>query len=136
MKLLVDANLAWGQRCAAPSGGDWLFSVDPTRATYLNADVLSHRFRRLGRAAGIERASLHRLRHTVATVLAGEGKVLNAQARLGHRDPSTTLRHYAHAISLEDLQIADHLDDLLNMKSPSASADGADSGVPVVANGR
>ena len=38
---------------------------------------------------------MHRLRHGVATHLVDEGKVLKAQARLGHRDPATTLRHYA-----------------------------------------
>ncbi len=43
-----------------------------------------------------------------------EGKVLKAQARLGHRDPSTTLRHYSHAVPLDDEDIADELDALLN----------------------
>ncbi len=32
--------------------------------------------------------TLHRLRHTLATVLVGQGDVLAAQARLGHRDAS------------------------------------------------
>jgi integrase len=50
----------------------------------------------------------------VATQLVGEGKILKAQARLGHRDPATTLRHYAHATPLDDVDVADHLDDLLN----------------------
>ena len=50
----------------------------------------------------------------IAYQLVGEGKILKAQARLGHRDPVTTLRHYAHATPLDDLDVADQLDDLLN----------------------
>jgi integrase len=57
---------------------------------------------------------LHRLCHAVATHLVDEGKLLKAQARLGHRDPTTTLRHYSHAVPLEDLDVADELDHLLN----------------------
>ena len=42
------------------------------------------------------------LRHGVATYLVDDGKVLKAQARLGHRDPSTTLRQYSQAVPLDD----------------------------------
>jgi hypothetical protein len=35
-------------------------------------------------------------------MLVGEGKILKAQARLGHGGPATTLRHYAHATPLDD----------------------------------
>ena len=51
----------------------------PTGATVLTADALSHKFRALGGAAGIEAPALHRLRHGVATHLVDEGKVLEAQ---------------------------------------------------------
>ena len=71
-------------------------------------------FRRLGRAAGVNQPALHRLRHGVATHLVHEGKILSAQARLGHRDPATTLRHYSHATALGDTDIADNIDALLN----------------------
>jgi hypothetical protein len=50
----------------------------------------------------------------VATYLVGEGKVLKVQARLGYRDPSTTLRHYSHAGLLDDADVADEIDELLN----------------------
>ncbi|MBL7548952.1 hypothetical protein I6A60_13840 [Frankia sp. AgB1.9] len=63
--------------------------------------------------SGIQPA-LHRLRHGVATYLVGTGKLLKAQARLGHRDAATTLRHYSHATPLDDQDIADDLDALLN----------------------
>jgi integrase len=80
----------------------------------MTADALTHKLRRLGRSAGVEKPALHRLRHGVATHLVGEGKVLKAQARLDHRNPSTTLQHYSHAVPLDDLDVADELDALLN----------------------
>ncbi|MGD0985665.1 MAG: hypothetical protein ABSA65_17920 [Acidimicrobiales bacterium] len=36
------------------------------------------------------------------------------KARLGHRGPSTTLRHYSHAVPLDDLDVADELDQVPN----------------------
>jgi len=104
----------WDERWSGERGGDWLFATDPARSRYLTASALSHRVRRLGIAAGVQAAALHRLRHGVATHLVDEGKLLKAQARLGHRDPSTTLRHYSHAVALDDEQIADELERLLN----------------------
>jgi integrase len=94
--------------------GDWLFAPDYRRVTNARADLLSHRFERLRQAAGLPDAALHRLRHSVGTYLVGEGKILKAQARLGHRDAATTLRHYAHATPLDDEDVADELDVLLN----------------------
>jgi len=38
--------------------------------------------------------------------------LLKAKARLGHSDPATTLRHYSHAIPLDDTNVADELDRL------------------------
>ena len=37
-----------------------------------------------------------------------------AQQRLGHRDASTTLRNYAHALPLEDQEVADDIDSMLS----------------------
>ena len=104
---------AWVERCPSP-GYDWLFAPNPMRETFMTADALSHKFRRLGRLAGIPNPALHRLRHGVATHLVDGGKLLKAQARLGHSDPSTTLRHYSHATPLDDEDIADELDALLS----------------------
>lgn len=80
----------------------------------MTADAPTHKFRRLGCSASIENPALHRLRHAVATHLVDEGKLLRAQARLGHRDPTTTLRHYSHAVPVADLDVADELDHLVN----------------------
>jgi integrase len=38
---------------------------------------------------------------------------VKAQQRLGHRDASTTLRNYAHAMPLEDQAVADDIDEML-----------------------
>lgn len=75
---------------------------------------MSHRFCRLREAADLPEAALHRFRHSVATHLVENGELLKAQARLGHRDPATTLRHYAHATPLDDLDVADAIDKRLN----------------------
>ena len=48
----------------------------------------------------------------VATVLGGQGDILQAQHRLGHRDASTTLRIYSHALPLSDSDAAARLDEL------------------------
>jgi integrase len=103
---------AWAARVAPEQ--DWLFSPSPRRSAHLTADALSHRITRLGPASGVEHPALHRLRHGVATYLVDRGRLLKAQARLGHRDPATTLRHYSHAAPLDDTDVADELDCLLN----------------------
>jgi integrase len=103
---------AWAARVEPE--GDWLFSPSPRRSAHLTASALSRRLTRLGSASGVEHAGLHRLRHGVATYLVDHGRLLKAQARLGHRDPATTLRHYSHATPLDDTDVADQLDRLLN----------------------
>lgn len=72
---------------------DRVFAPYYRRAIHSRASLLSHRF--------------VRFRHPVATARIGDGHLLKAQARLGHRDAATTLRHYAHATLLDDLDIAD-----------------------------
>ena len=110
---------AWAAR--AEPEQDWLFSPSPRRSAYMTAGALSRRLTRLGKAAGVEHAALHRLRHGVATYLVDQGRLLKAQARLGHRDPATTLRHYSHATPLDDSDVADQLDRFLNGLDPRYS---------------
>lgn len=54
------------------------------------------------------------LRHSVATPLVGKGEILQAQARLGHADSSTTLREFAYALPMTDRGVADAIDRHLN----------------------
>ena len=75
---LIESHWAsWAERGPAPVD-DWSFAPTPARATFTTADALSHKFRRLGVAAGVERPALHRLRHAVATHLVGNGQLLQA----------------------------------------------------------
>lgn len=112
--MIRDHMAAWADRAGREVVSDWIFAPDYRRATYARASLLSHRFARLRERAGLPDAALHRFRHSVATALVEDGKLLKAQARLGHRDPATTLRHYAHATPLDDLDVADELDRRLN----------------------
>ncbi len=119
--MIVDHFGTWQARVGPEAVvGDWVFAPDYRRRTNARADLLSHRFDRLRRAAGVPDAALHRLRHSVGTHLVSEGKLLKAQGRLGHRDPVTTLRHYAHATPLDDQDVADDLDEILNRATPFA----------------
>jgi integrase len=93
--------------------GMWLFASDIAHHNRLTTSHLAHSFARLRAAAGLPEVTLHRLRHGVATFLVDRGEILKAQHRLGHRDASTTLRNYAHAMPLEDQAVADAIDSLL-----------------------
>lgn len=94
------------------SFGPWLFSHRPGHGTRLTTSCAGHWFADLAHRAGHGDVTLHRLRHTVATVLVAQGDVLQAQQRLGHRDASTTLRIYSHALPLTDADAAAKLDRL------------------------
>jgi integrase len=95
--------------------GPWVFSPDAAHERHVGAEVLGHRFAQLHDEAGVPDATLHRLRHTVATFLVARGQVLAAQARLGHADAATTLREYAHALPLTDGHVADAIDAHLHL---------------------
>jgi integrase len=99
----------WSARCY-DQRGPWLFARDISHHRRLTAGALNHRFQRLRDEVGVPKATLHRLRHSVATFLVARGQILQAQARLGHRDAATTLREYAHALPLTDQNVADAID--------------------------
>jgi integrase len=95
--------------------GPWVFSPSLDHQRRFTASGLGHRFAALCDAAGVA-ASLHRLRHNVATFLVGRGEILQAQARLGHADAATTLREYAYALPLTDRDAADAINDHLDSR--------------------
>jgi len=107
---------AWAARVEPEQ--DWLFSPSPRRPAPMTAGALSRRLARPGQATGVEHAALHRLRHGVTTYLVDQGRLLKTQARLGHSDPATTLRHYSHAMPLDDIDVADELDRPLDDLAP------------------
>lgn len=62
--------------------------------------------------AGLEGVRLHDLRHALATrMLAAGDDIRTVSGRLGHADPSTTLRIYAHWVPQKDQEAADRLGD-------------------------
>ena len=102
----------WAQRATQagpPEPGPWLFAGDPRHQHRLGAEVLGHRFANVAATAGVS-ATLHQLRHAVATLLVSQGQVLAAQQRLGHADAATTLRVYCHALPGTDHAAADTID--------------------------
>lgn len=92
--------------------GPWLFSPDPEHTTRLLTGTTGRWFTDLTARAGHGDVTLHRLRHSVATALVGRGDLLAARYRLGHRDASTTLRIYSHALPLADADAAATMDAL------------------------
>jgi len=85
-------------------------------------DVCTNRFGRLRARLGLQGVRLHDLRHFVATVL-GDGGVPIAMisTRLGHRDLSTTLNLYTHAVPATDQRAAAYLGSLLAGNLPPAA---------------
>jgi integrase len=94
--------------------GPWVFAADLAHRRRLSVSVFDHRLRPIRGQAHVPDASLHRLRHSVATFLINRGEILQAQARLGHSDPATTLRIYAHALPLTDTNVADAINHQLD----------------------
>jgi len=69
-------------------------------------DGLSHAYRRLAKRLGIA-TRFHELRHFSATqLIAGGMDVRTVAERLGHADPSVTLRIYSHALQATDREAA------------------------------
>jgi integrase len=111
------------QGATSETMGPWVFARDPAHCHRLGAEVLGRRFNRIRDDAGVPTATLHRLRHSVATTLVRDGKVLDAQARLGHADAATTLREYSHVIPGTDNHIADQIDSYLDRCRTTRSED-------------
>lgn len=90
----------------------------------LMPDRLSQRFTKLCRTLGVH-FRFHDLRHFAATQLIGAGVDPRTVAgRLGHADPTTTLRIYSHAITDRDEHAADVLGALLPpAPAPSGNRD-------------
>lgn len=78
---------------------------------------LTQALRRIGDRAGYT-GRLHDLRHWNASQLLGAGEsAVVVAARLGHRDPSTTHRWYAHAMPRADARSAALMDEALRPRS-------------------
>jgi integrase len=83
-------------------GGDWVFRMEmgtPLR-TDLPGELMRSTFNRVNRERRVlPPIRFHDLRHVHATLLLQDGEPVHVVAeRLGHADPSMTLRVYAHVI--------------------------------------
>lgn len=96
------ARRGWGEPA-------WLFPSDA--GTGLDHNNVAKVFRLLVKRAGLSRFRLYDLRHTFATTLISEGAPLNYLARqLGHRNATTTLKHYVRWVPTERRRFVDALD--------------------------
>ena len=79
----------------------------------LHHDTPSKWFRKFADAHGFQGVRFHDLRHTHASILLGNNMdVVAVAGRMGHGDPTTTLRVYAHALERRDREAARTLDRL------------------------
>ncbi len=90
----------------ALDGDPYILSREPTGTDPGHPDYLSHAFARLNKRLGLD-YHLHELRHfTATTAIAAGADIRTVASRLGHADPSVTLRIYAHTIEARDREVA------------------------------
>lgn len=95
----------------------YILTDSPDGAEPWKPNRLTQALRRLRTRAGYT-GRLHDLRHWNASQLLGAGEApVVVAARLGHRDPSTTHRWYAHAMPRADARAAVLMNDALKPKS-------------------
>jgi len=79
-------------------------------------------FTRVRDSLGLHDVRLHDLRHFTATQLIGAGvDVRTVAGRLGHSDPSVTLRVYSHALEERDRAAADIMGQVLSPTKKDAA---------------
>jgi integrase len=85
-----------------PKPDGFIFSPSPVGAEPTRPDVVTSFMGRAAKQAGVK-AHLHTLRHFSATQgIAAGTDVVTMAGRLGHRDPSVTLRVYSHVLEQRD----------------------------------
>jgi integrase len=95
----------------------FLFSRSPAGLEPIRPDVLSKFTKRVADKAGVD-THLHALRHFSATQAIAAGyDAVTVGARLGHADPSITLRVYSHVIEQRDRELATSLGKTLALPS-------------------
>lgn len=108
-QLMIQAKAAKLKTGDTFTNEDLLFSFKHVSAHYY--------FRSIIKAAGIPECEyvIHSLRHTHATMLIGAGvSPVDVAKRLGHSDPSITLKIYSHAIKSNDAKSAEIFANLVN----------------------
>lgn len=97
----------------APRAGDFVFTA--ASGNYVQPRQLDKVYRALTQAAGVPRIRFHDLRHTAASLLIRRGVPAKVVAdRLGHADPSFTLKVYTHVYDDQRTAAALSLGELLD----------------------
>jgi integrase len=92
----------------------YLFFGEPDGSKPLHPDSISKVFRSVADRFGWKDLHFHSLRHFSATQLVAAGvDVRTVSGRLGHSDPSITLRVYSHVLEAKDREAANILGRLL-----------------------
>jgi integrase len=109
------------KRCAATGttlpDDAYVWSEAPDHSAPWRPDHASYAFERVRAAAGLREVRFHHLRHFAATMMLASGvDVRTAAGRLGHAEPSVTLRVYAHALQQRDREAAALLGGLLSAR--------------------
>jgi len=114
----------WASESGAAIADDALvFSPHVDGAIPLRPDNVTGFFIRVRDGLGLEGVRLHDLRHFTATQLIGAGvDVRTVAGRLGHSDPSLTLRVYSHVIEERDRAAAAILGRVLGPTNQSAAS--------------
>ncbi|MGH9059319.1 MAG: tyrosine-type recombinase/integrase, partial [Acidimicrobiales bacterium] len=85
----------------------YVWSQDLAAAAPYRPNRVTSAFRTLTANLGMQHITFHSLRHFAATALAGQGiGVRTIAGRLGHANPSLTLRTYAHFLDAADRDAA------------------------------
>lgn len=101
-------------------GAGWI--VHSRHGARANKDTPSKWFRKFADAHGYQGLTFHGLRHVHASVLLQHHVDLQSvSSRMGHSDPSVTLRAYADAMPARDQEAAATMDQLLISADPSVA---------------
>ncbi len=101
-------------------GSGWI--VHSRHGARVNKDTPSKWFRKFADAHGYQGLTFHGLRHVHASMLLQHNVDLQSvSSRMGHSDPSVTLRAYADAMPARDQEAAATMDRLLITAAPSAA---------------
>lgn len=91
----------------------YLFFALPDGSRTFHPDTLSKIFRKVCDQLGLS-YNLHELRHFTASQLVAAGvDIRTVSGRLGHADPSITLRIYSHVLEAQDRQASEHMEKIL-----------------------
>ncbi len=123
---LLRAHRARVDEWAREAGGTltddaYIFSPYIDGSKPFRPDNVTGFFMRVRDGLGLKTVRLHDLRHFTATQLIGAGvDVRTVAGRLGHSDPSLTLRVYSHVIEERDRAAAAVIGRVLSPREPSA----------------